>query len=91
MSSSKAPPRPASLMTSDKLVMSIESRTAVIALYQSRNVLFQHRATQPHGNHIDELFAAKNAAQVGIIEDALGSRQSQGRSGDGHRQLRGFA
>ena len=43
------------------------------------------------GIDIDELIAAQDAADVGIIEDVLGSGQAQRRSGDHHRGAVGDA
>ena len=38
------------------------------------------------GIDIDKLIAAQDAADIGIVEDALGSGQAQRRSGDHHRE-----
>ena len=49
----------------------------------------EHVAAEARGNGVDELIAAQDAANVGIVEDVLGSGQAQSRSGDRHRKVGG--
>ena len=54
----------------------LERGLAVLALHQARDVFVEHGAAEARGDRIDELIAAQNAADVGIIEDVLGSGQA---------------
>ena len=70
------------------IVNGLECRPAVVALDQARDVLVEHGAAEARGDEIDELIAAQDAGDVGVIEDVLGSGQAQSRSGDDDRLVR---
>ena len=61
---------------------------SVFVLHQPGDVFVEHGAAKMGGNRTDELVASEDASQVGIIEDALGSRQPEGCAGNHHRSLR---
>ena len=54
----------------------LEPGFSVLALHQARDVFVEHGAAEARGDRIDELIAPQNAADVGIIEDVLGSGQA---------------
>ena len=61
----------------------------LLALNQAQDVLVQHVLAEVRWNGADELIAAQDAFDVAIVEDVLGSRQAQRRSGDAHLETRG--
>ena len=48
-------------------------------------MLVEHRLAQVCRNKSDELIAAKNARQIRVIKDVVGSRETQRCTGDDHR------
>ncbi len=49
---------------------------AVFALHQASDVFVEHGLTETHWDEIDELLAPQNAADIGIVEDVLGTGQA---------------
>ncbi len=64
------------------VVDGLEGWSAVVALDQAGDVLVEHGLAQARGDEIDELIAAQNAGEIGVVENVVGSGQAQGSAGD---------
>ena len=60
-----------------------------LALHQARDVFVEHGVAEARGDQIDKLVAPQNAADVGVIENVLGSGQAQRRSSNDDRAAGG--
>ncbi len=76
-----------------QIVDGFESSFTAFRFDQARDVLLHHGLAQPHGNGLDEHIPAQHALDVGIVEHAVDSRQSQRSAGNAyvHRSLRPLA
>src|SRR5208282_1206320 len=58
-----------------------------LALDQAQDVFVQHVLAKASGDSSDELIPTQDAFDIAIVEDALGPRKPQRRSGDRHRGI----
>ena len=63
----------------------LERGAAVVALDQPRDVLVEHLAAQPAGDHVDALLAVEQPRDVRVVEEPLGAGEPERRAGDDHR------
>ena len=57
-------------------------RAAVLSLHQACDVLLQHQLPEANGDGLDELLAAEEAGDVGIIKDVVRTGKSESGPGD---------
>ncbi|MCG3121497.1 MAG: hypothetical protein ALAOOOJD_04615 [bacterium] len=70
-----------------------KSAVAFFGFNETGNVFINHRTAQPHRHDVDKQLALQNALEIGIIKNALGSRQTQRCAGDANmiRRSRRFS
>ena len=64
----------------------LERRT-VVALHEPGDPVFEHLVADVHRDRVDELLAAEQEAEVGVVEDAGGARGAESCARDDHRLL----
>ncbi len=61
---------------------------AVVALHEARDVLVEDRMPAARRDHVDQLLAVEEPADVVVVEDVFGAGEPERRAGDDHRRLR---
>ncbi len=65
----------------------LERRT-LVALDQPGDAMIEHLVADARRDHVDELLAVQQEAEVGVVEDARGAGGAEGGAGDDDRLLR---